>query len=94
VFSAPLHSNGRDKDPIGNSLSVFEACLPSRCLAMGIHVTIICFLVMAVFTSQRVVAYELDVKISLRLELLRSCRPVISEPAVGDRDASRKDGNF
>jgi hypothetical protein len=40
VFTAPLHSNGRGADQIENRLSFVEACLPSRCLAMGIHVTI------------------------------------------------------
>jgi hypothetical protein len=39
VFTAPLHSNGRGADHVGNSTSVVEACLPSRCLAMGMHVT-------------------------------------------------------
>jgi hypothetical protein len=33
VFTEPLHSNGRDADPIENSLSVVEVCLPSRTLA-------------------------------------------------------------
>jgi predicted transporter len=41
VFTAPLHSNGRGADHIENSLSIVEACLPSCCLAMGIHVTIL-----------------------------------------------------
>jgi hypothetical protein len=45
MFTAPLHSNGRGADHIENSLSIVDACLPrarlpSRCLAMGIHVTI------------------------------------------------------
>jgi hypothetical protein len=42
VFTAPLHSSGRGTDHIENSLSVVEACLPSRCLAIGIHVTKVC----------------------------------------------------
>jgi hypothetical protein len=40
MFTAPFHSNGRGADRIENSLSIVEACLPSRFLAMGIHVTI------------------------------------------------------
>jgi hypothetical protein len=40
VFTAPLHSNGRGANHIENSLSTVETCLPRRCLAMGIHVTI------------------------------------------------------
>jgi hypothetical protein len=41
VFTAPLHSNGRGADHIENNLSIIEACLPSPCLAMVMHVTII-----------------------------------------------------
>jgi hypothetical protein len=41
VFTAPWHISGRGADHIQNSLSVVEACLPSRCLAMGIHVTVL-----------------------------------------------------
>jgi hypothetical protein len=46
VFTAPLHSNGRGADHTANRLSYcpgfFKAdtCLLSRCLPMGIHVTI------------------------------------------------------
>jgi hypothetical protein len=40
VFTAPLHSNDRGADHIEDSLSIVEAFLPSRCLAVGIDVTI------------------------------------------------------
>jgi hypothetical protein len=32
-FIEPLHSNDRGADPIENSVSIVEICLPSRCLA-------------------------------------------------------------
>jgi hypothetical protein len=45
VFTAPMYNNGRGADHIENKLyrwGLFTAgmCLPSRCLAMGIYVTI------------------------------------------------------
>jgi hypothetical protein len=40
VFTAPLHSNGHGVDHIENSLSIVETFLLSRCLAMGLRVTI------------------------------------------------------
>jgi hypothetical protein len=40
VFTELLHNNCRGADPVENSLSVIEARLQSRCLAMGILVTI------------------------------------------------------
>jgi hypothetical protein len=41
MFTSPMSSNGRGADHIENSLSIVEACLLSRCLAMGIHVTVL-----------------------------------------------------
>jgi hypothetical protein len=40
VFAAPLHSNGHGADHIEHSLCIVETCLPSRCLAMGTHITV------------------------------------------------------
>jgi hypothetical protein len=40
VFTAQLHNNCRGADHIENSPSVVEACLPTSCLAMDIHITI------------------------------------------------------
>jgi hypothetical protein len=41
VFTTPLYGNGHGADHIENNLSIFETYLPSRWLAIGIHVTIL-----------------------------------------------------
>jgi hypothetical protein len=46
VFTAPLHCSSLDPDHIENSLSTVEAYLPSRCLVMCMHVTLVSHLYM------------------------------------------------
>jgi hypothetical protein len=43
MFIKPLHSNGHGADHIENSLSIVEACLPSRCLAIDIYIYVTIF---------------------------------------------------